>query len=445
MARRASAAEERRRGRAGPKSIRGRISDPIPISSPFDEMLLAKSRQAASSFVPVTKIDLPPARALALANPRRSFVVGAAGDEGAGPLPSPSSLGSRPNRFSDYWSPPSRLERFSQAVSEPAAPPLRSELRLSVVHVAASSDAQPNKAAGTGTGTTTGTSSTSTGTSIRDALRHMFGWRRARRTEPIEPVEPVESLLQMQNQLKAAWRHDGSAPVMSFPRRPCLSREHDGGMATVTDYNRALRSHSVGLEDVLAIQSARNSIVRCQSYPSGDPGLDMADAARLQTRLSGIEDHLHRVEALLTRVCRIIPECQPRSENADCKLPASLSSYAQQTTPDSSTGCSSPSSTVYSFSHGEASPIADELPVQPLRASASVPTLRDEKVSSFTLGPLTALMGLIESERSSSLVLESRGRRTSGDELGAAIPRNDSGVAGGDNFPAGPNPREIYV
>ncbi|KAK5990333.1 hypothetical protein PT974_08600 [Cladobotryum mycophilum] len=471
----AAAAAARRHSRTGSKSIRGQISGPIPISSALDESLASRAREA-NFFVPVTKLEAP-VEARHLENARRSFVTNPrfsfSGREGL------SSQGTS-SRDSDYWPTLSRLETVSPTSSVPIPPP-RSEFRHSTI-----STSTPQRRRST----------------IRGAFSKLFGRKKTKSFQvPARPAYVQEE--------PKAWQH------LSVPQRGLGHKR--SATFPVTEYNRALRSHSIGPEDVRAIQSARNSLVinRKRAATStirpiiwnGPTGLrprpastrdrgsrfveaihDMEDtvpenmssrsisphrtpsntsdevrhassstsaistqleseytgtlvntrteadettetpaepftfeditcittidkrtteADNLQKRISGIENRLGQVETLLTHVCNTVPNFQPQLDDVDRPISIPLSLTTSQTTRPS-TQSSSRNSGISKFSFGEASTVVGSLPSPTLRESTSLPTLRKRSTGSFTIDHYTALMDLIESDRSARLALEAQ-------------------------------------
>ncbi|XWW97153.1 hypothetical protein V2A60_005134 [Cordyceps javanica] len=97
---------------------------------------------------------------------------------------------------------------------------------------------------------------------IRNALGRLFGRRKKTTSQLTTSSEPIQ-------RSSAPPQHTGTPEKIDPHRGSGASRS---ASLPVTEYDRALRSHSVGLDDVIAIRSARNSLAVDQTLPKKRDG-----------------------------------------------------------------------------------------------------------------------------------------------------------------------------
>ncbi|OAQ98733.1 hypothetical protein LLEC1_06979 [Akanthomyces lecanii] len=137
--------------------------------------------------------------------------------------------------------------------------------------------------------------------SIRNVLGRLFGRRKTTPSQLTTASVPVQRSSAPPQQVGQSEKDDP-------PRAHGTSRS---ASLPVTEYDRALRSHSIGLDDVIAIQSARNSVAMDQThtkkrsagntspYPSGARYIGDGKLAGLCPRPASVNDRdLHSSAAL---------------------------------------------------------------------------------------------------------------------------------------------------
>ncbi|KFA73566.1 hypothetical protein S40288_09455, partial [Stachybotrys chartarum IBT 40288] len=220
------------RSQTGSQSIRGRISSPIPIPNPMDDQHPVPDppsvhiAPALASEVNDTPSELP----------RR--------DKSASPMmPSP---GPRSTLISNRSPEPEALLSSSVPsgmAHESASPVLRTSppnaVRYSTMSVSAGTEQSGNSK----------DQPQRKKSSLRGALGRLFGRKKSTpspESNPRASRKPPPNLAMQE-------------PLVEEPTSPKPDQKRSASLP-VSQYDRALRSHSIGPDDVMAIESARNSL-----------------------------------------------------------------------------------------------------------------------------------------------------------------------------------------
>ncbi|KAF6840779.1 hypothetical protein CMUS01_03812 [Colletotrichum musicola] len=234
------------------QSIRGKISGPIPIPSPADDEFPMRN-PGTGIATPVTAGDMreqqmhppqaEPATASIVSVPRPDVSQAPATDAAAVPPGSGGSAsGSSPTSASHGHSPQS--QRRTNA----------SNLRYSVVSASSEqtgvSRDRPQRKKST----------------LRGALGKLFGRKKKSNSQGSYDSQRV-SVYNPSNNNQNQNQNQHKSDITTL-NRVKESEPKRSASLPITEYDRALRSHSIGPQDITAIESARNSITVDLSQPS---------------------------------------------------------------------------------------------------------------------------------------------------------------------------------
>ncbi|KAK2599000.1 hypothetical protein QQS21_005534 [Conoideocrella luteorostrata] len=229
------------RPRTGSKSIRGQISGPIPIPNPLDEEFPIRGQQVAIATPTVIsnmgEDDKEMGFGHQVVNLEPIAPHYASGSSGSG-------NSSCPNQPSDLSSSTPAPRSVSQKSSTRTPSQLRQSLPLSETESKKDkrdSQVKPQRKKST----------------IRSAFSKLFG--RKKKTQAVEETKSSQRNIASANPKITPNKQHRSDPTGHRPNHITIEPKRSFSMP-ITEYDRALRSHSVGPEDVMAIQSARNSL-----------------------------------------------------------------------------------------------------------------------------------------------------------------------------------------
>ncbi|KAI9166944.1 hypothetical protein HJFPF1_03059 [Paramyrothecium foliicola] len=250
------------RSKTGQESIRGRISSPIPIPNPLDEEfpmrnpgtgIATTTGSEAADGKPQPQQLRPENGGPAMAPPHVPPAV-----PPAVPPPAPGTSSASP----DSDAPAPTPVRVSMAQSTPPRRATTSAFRHSTISVESgqtgSTKAQPQRKKST----------------LRGALGKLFG--RKKKTSSQGTASSIgksspNSSAQGPGVSKGITSHSRSRVLIVLQNSTQTDQQRTTSLP-VSQYDRALRSHSIGPEDVLAIESARNSLNVDLSLSKRRPG-----------------------------------------------------------------------------------------------------------------------------------------------------------------------------
>jgi hypothetical protein len=224
------------RSQTGSKSIRGRISSPIPIPNPLDDdypMPMSNAPSAAPTTAPNPDAD------------------DTAPDVPAAESPAPTSTAPqttvRTTIFSDRSQEPDKTastSTYSTTVAQPITPQPRNDTLSGVRYSLISAES------GTEQSSNSKENHQRKKSTLRGALGRLFGRRKNTPSTDTANArlsrKPPSSISAQQPEKQEAPSNGEQKRSVSLP---------------VAHYDRALRSHSIGPDDVMAIESVRNSLV----------------------------------------------------------------------------------------------------------------------------------------------------------------------------------------
>ncbi|KAG5978868.1 hypothetical protein E4U55_005826 [Claviceps digitariae] len=242
------------RPRAGSKSIRGQISSPIPILNPLDDELLMQDRPSTTTNdcgAIVNDAGVDDADAV----PRQA--VGGSGDQLGTRYASVSSRSTGNYTFQGQLPDATSSLPARTSISPKSSLKAASQVRQSCPPIS-DMDGKRDERSGQSHQHRRKKSV------IRSALGKLFGRKNKsqQHSDDTTPRLPSSKTTSAEPSIRSPDQQSRSDP--SGERPPTTSHsivESKRSLsAPITEYDRALRSHSIGPEDVMAIQSARNSL-----------------------------------------------------------------------------------------------------------------------------------------------------------------------------------------
>ncbi|KAJ6446302.1 RNA binding protein [Purpureocillium lavendulum] len=225
--------------RAAHKSIRGNISAPIQVSQRDDDEFPMREPAQPGGLMAVPLV--PNADGI-------DILVGAKGSANGGPRP-PDGLGGLPRAESVQSGSHAGVMLSGESDDSPSASAHRRSSGIVTQSTRESGHMTTTISSGTAKGGPQRKKST-----FRSALSKIFG-RKKRRTDGSD----TGALSDSRKPSKPSHSHHQS-DLGGGSRRLKTVQPKRSASLPITEYDRALRSHSIGPDDVMAIRSARNSL-----------------------------------------------------------------------------------------------------------------------------------------------------------------------------------------